>query len=236
MVAQVYRTILTLHDELLFATREIGRVVETGRYLHNYALTYAFHCLTSPLRIEGKNASITKPSDLLKKYEKELGALKEIYITPAKYLKLNYSFISYAAKNEYIRIMKKPYPKNVPEFGTWLALVPPSSFECFILTEEALKRKPPYIRLGKTASKVKVSYEECSFKEVSIEKQPLRVDFPLNPLDLPIEPLDYEIEEMKPYLLYIRSSYNVEKALRIDTADGTVYLPLGLQYFVGGRI
>ena len=32
---------LVLHENLYYATREVGRLYETGRCLHNYALTYA---------------------------------------------------------------------------------------------------------------------------------------------------------------------------------------------------
>jgi len=37
----VTRCRLMLHENLFYATREIGRLYETGRYLHNYGLTYA---------------------------------------------------------------------------------------------------------------------------------------------------------------------------------------------------
>jgi len=44
----IYHGRLVLHESLFFATREIGRLYETGRYLHNYALTYALGLATSP--------------------------------------------------------------------------------------------------------------------------------------------------------------------------------------------
>ena len=32
---------LILHDNLFYASREMGRTYETERYLHNYGLSYA---------------------------------------------------------------------------------------------------------------------------------------------------------------------------------------------------
>ncbi len=32
---------LKLHDYLFYASREMGRLYETEKYLHNYGLTYA---------------------------------------------------------------------------------------------------------------------------------------------------------------------------------------------------
>ena len=39
---------LELHDSLYFASREIGRLYETERVLHNYALCYALGLVASP--------------------------------------------------------------------------------------------------------------------------------------------------------------------------------------------
>ena len=44
----VSRCHLTLHDTLFYATREMGRLYETGKYLHNYGLTYALGLVQAP--------------------------------------------------------------------------------------------------------------------------------------------------------------------------------------------
>lgn len=234
----MYSAILTLHEDLIFATREMGRVVGTGQYIHNYALTYAFHYARSPVRIVGKDASIQTPQEMINKYKKDLVSIKGIYVTPAKPLRIRLHFVSYSAREEMIRtirVRESLIRKNIPEFGNWLAIAPCSSFECFILAEKPLERKRllPYIRLGKTAAKTEVQYEECKFKKIKIKQKPLQVNFPLNPKDLLVKPVDYELENMRPWPLYIKSSFDIEEALRIERKRGSVCLPLGLRYFVG---
>jgi len=44
----LYLCRLTFHENLFYATREMGRLYETGRYLHNYALTYALGLAVAP--------------------------------------------------------------------------------------------------------------------------------------------------------------------------------------------
>ncbi|MDI6903707.1 MAG: type I-D CRISPR-associated protein Cas5/Csc1 [Methanocellales archaeon] len=239
MIDRVYSATLILHEDLLFATREMGRVVETGQYIHNYALTYAFRYAKSPIRVTGKDASIQTPQEMVEKYKKDLAPIKDVYVTPAKPLKTYLLFVSYSAREEMIRTTREREAltrKNIPEFGVWLTVAPRSSFECFILAKKPLEEREllPYIRLGKTATKTEVCYEECEFREVKIKKPPLSVYFPLNPMDLPIEALDYELESMRPWPLYVRSSFDAERAIRIDRKGGEpVFLPLGLRYYAG---
>jgi CRISPR-associated protein Csc1 len=44
----IRRGLLTLHDSLFFASREMGRLYETEPCIHNYALTYALRLAESP--------------------------------------------------------------------------------------------------------------------------------------------------------------------------------------------
>lgn len=37
----LYHCLLTLHDNVFFATREMGILYETEKYLHNWALSFA---------------------------------------------------------------------------------------------------------------------------------------------------------------------------------------------------
>ncbi|MEZ4622718.1 MAG: type I-D CRISPR-associated protein Cas5/Csc1 [Caldilineaceae bacterium] len=66
---------LTLHENLFYATREIGRLYETGRYLHNYGLTYALGFVVAPYF----NATA------LPRYAEDFRTLNEraCYVTPA---------------------------------------------------------------------------------------------------------------------------------------------------------
>ena len=73
---------LTFHENLFYMTREAGRLYETGRYLHNYALTYALGLATAAYYQAGHVPA----------YEDELGALNAqgLYVTPARGLDVRY--------------------------------------------------------------------------------------------------------------------------------------------------
>ena len=47
---QVTKFHLTLHDSLYYATREMGRLYETEKVIHNWALTYALGLIRKPYR------------------------------------------------------------------------------------------------------------------------------------------------------------------------------------------
>src|SRR5690349_19840147 len=82
---------LTLHDILFYASREMGRLYETERYLHNYGLSYA---LGSALGLQRPDFNARQVPD----YRPDLRALADrgIYVTPA--LPLEYSFAFHTFK------------------------------------------------------------------------------------------------------------------------------------------
>src|SRR5881275_928228 len=82
---------LKLHDTLFYASREMGRLYETERYLHNYGLSYA---LGSALGLRRPYFNARQVPD----YQPDLRPLADrgIYVTPA--LPLEYSFAFYTFK------------------------------------------------------------------------------------------------------------------------------------------
>ena len=76
---------LTLHDNLFYASREMGRHYETERYLHNYGLSYALGAALELTRPYFNNSQVPT-------YQEDLRPLAErgIYVTPAR--PLDYSF------------------------------------------------------------------------------------------------------------------------------------------------
>ncbi len=87
-VIAVYR--LTLHENLFFATREIGRLYETGRYLHNYALSYALGLAVAPYH----------SPDATPRYADDLAALNAagIYVTPARPLGVEFELVTFKCR------------------------------------------------------------------------------------------------------------------------------------------
>ena len=188
---------LTLHDTLFFATREMGTLFETERYLHNYALAYALFgdtLMNRPFFCDSYESA----------YKEDLGHLNEVavYVTPAQPLTWDYLLItwkmgqtSYHSKSEKFGDVKRNYPINI---GRAKELAPESVFEFYILSQKPVI-VPRWIRLGKWMSKAEVEVQEI--KEVAARKRSgsFISACTLNPLDVPVEMLDvFDIVSMPP--------------------------------------
>jgi len=213
---------LVLQETLFYATRELGRLVETGRYLHNYALAYALGYVTSPVRIYDRQPS----------YEKDLKGLT-VYITPAKPIEVSYGIERYAARSEFLRTVKAKEELNIPEYGFHKVILPESAFECFLFSKESIGISK-FVRLGKNLAKAKIDVEPCNVKVIEVTP-PLIVSFPLNPRDLPIEPTNYEEERMLPNSLYTKTAFDVHEALSVSWTKGLVYLPTEMNFFASRK-
>lgn len=179
---KLYRCELTLHDTLYFATREMGTLFETERYIHNYALTYALFSntfLPTPYFCNSYRPS----------YAEDLQTLNEaaVYVTPAQPLNWDYVLITwkmaqdtYHLKAEKFGDTKRNYPANI---GRAKEIAPESVFSFYILSKETFSL-PRWIRLGKWMSKAYVEIKSIediddrkhhgSFSAVGV----------LNPLDI----------------------------------------------------
>src|SRR5919205_2204513 len=101
----ILRCTLTLHESLYYATREMGTLYETGQFLHNYALSYAFFNET---RIQVPYfCDSYRPS-----YSDELTRLQEtgIYVTPALPLNVDYLLATW-------KIGQVTYYRKSEQFG-----------------------------------------------------------------------------------------------------------------------
>ena len=78
---------LTLHDYLFYASREMGRLYETEKYLHNYGLTYALGLAKSPY------TNLTQ----VPHYSEDLDGMNKqgVYVTPAHPLRYTFSFSTF---------------------------------------------------------------------------------------------------------------------------------------------
>jgi CRISPR-associated protein Csc1 len=199
-----YRCNLTLHDNVFFASREMGTLYETEKYLHNWALTYALFEVTyipKPYRMQGKLAQ--KPVYLKSDREQNLVQLNDlgIYVFPALPITWSYQINTFkAAQVAYYGKSKqfgaKEANRNYPiNYGRAKELAVGSEYCTYIVSKNPLIDKdkkeskiPRWIRLGKWSSKIKVTIEEIS----SIEDNQIKAKsgifvchHPLNPLDLP---------------------------------------------------
>ena len=158
---EVTRFRLTLHDSLYYATREMGRLYETERVIHNWALTYALGLIQKPYR----------SFDSVPTYKEDLVGINEagVYVTPAKPVRYDYvistfkfadnrhrpfSTVSNARKKELgITVTNKP------SFGRAKELAPESEFEFFVVGELP-DRLPKWIRLGLWLSNARIELED----------------------------------------------------------------------------
>ncbi|MFG6107071.1 type I-D CRISPR-associated protein Cas5/Csc1 [Leptothoe sp. EHU-05/26/07-4] len=190
----IYQCNLTLHDNVFFATREMGTLYETEKYLHNWALTYAFFSETHiprPYRMQGKTAQ--QPGYLDPDHEQNLLQLNGsgLYLFPAKPLRWSYQVNTFKAaqvayygqsKQFGAKGAKRNYPIN---FGRAKELAVGSTYRTYLISPQALEIKtlPQWIRLGKWAGKIHVQY----FPLADIERKQgtFICTHPLNPMDLP---------------------------------------------------
>lgn len=220
----ITRCTLILHDSLFFATREMGTLYETERYIHNYALSYALFN-DSVIRVPYFCASY-RP-----KYAEELGLLNQrgIYVTPARPLQWNYLLVTW--KMGQVTYYRRPerfgesgghnYPMN---YGRAKELAPESVFEFFVLSNER-RVLPRWIRLGKWASKAMVETQEMrEIRELSGE---FTASCPLNPLDVPSAPIVYDLISMPPVSLLHNARLRGEY---YEADEGRVKIPKGMRY------
>lgn len=217
----IIRCHLVLHDSLFYATREMGTLYETERYLHNYALSYAL--FNDRLIGVPYFASGYRPN-----YAGDLGKLNEtgIYITPARPLKWDYLLITW--KMAQVTYYRKPerfggrgnFPEN---YGRAKELAPESEFECFVISKQPVAL-PRWIRMGKWASKLLV--EALSPVEVKEHTGSFASTSPLNPLDVPGRLGAFDLISMPPVSLVVNARI---EGPYYELPDGAK-IPAGMKY------
>lgn len=184
----LYACRLTFHENLFYATREVGRLYETGRYLHNYALTYALGLVQAPY---------FHPQQI-PYYQQELEPLnvQGIYVTPARGLIVNYEVTTFKYANNAYRVKMIPGIRNTPSFGRAKEVAVGSVFEFGVLSQKPLKL-PRWIRMGLWQSKALLEVQ------TEVELQPgaagdHQASYPLNPLDVTGQLRFFDLISMPP--------------------------------------
>jgi CRISPR-associated protein Csc1 len=217
----ITRCRLVLHDSLYYATREMGTLYETERYLHNYALSYALfggHFIHVPYFASG-----CRP-----RYHQDLEPLNErgVYVTPARPVRWDYWLVTWKmAQVAYYRRPERFGARgNFPEnYGRAKELAPESEFELFVVSREAIEL-PRWIRMGKWASKILVT---AGAPLEPTERTGVYVSsIPLNPLDATGKLTAYDVISMPPVSLVNNARLD---GPFYELADGT-RLPAGMSY------
>lgn len=212
----IFRCAITLHESLFFATRELGRLYETGRYLHNYALSYAL----------GLARATWHQAEHIPHYAEDLSALNgQTYVTPAEPDKIHFQLATFKYGEEELHVEMLQATRNTPSFGRAKEIAPESSFHFYVLSAEPISL-PRWIRLGKWHSKALLECEEVAWER---KTGPYRAAAPLNPLDLSGDILRaFDIISMPPSSLVANAQcYGEYYAFKENPAVG---LPVGLHY------
>lgn len=249
----LYACHLTLHDNVFYATREMGILYETEKYLHNWALSYAFFKVSHiphPYGLYGKVAQ--KPDYLDANREQNLLHLNDagIYIFPAKPIYWSYQVNTFkAAQTTYYGKSKqfgdKGANRNYPiNYGRAKELAVGSYYQTYLIVPDSLQSSiPRWIRLGKWAAKVEVKVRKIPESAIHIKSGKYACEHPLNPIDLPSE---QELElynriVMPPSSLVSQAQLNGKywelsgedwSSLRnqFSNLPKRVYLPIGVSY------
>jgi len=213
---------LKLHDYLFYASREMGRLYETEKYLHNYGLTYALGLVRPPYA-----HPVQVP-----RYQEDLQVMNEqgVYVTPAHPLRTTFSFITFKMANVRYYSFTPQVSTNQVVFGRAKELAPESTFEFFVLSESQ-PRLPRWIRLGKWMAKAHVEVTCEGYAE--LKQGDYRANGALNPLDLGQLPEHCNIVAMAPASLitnaHFTGSYYELKCGEEKNAP-IVRLPAGMSY------
>jgi len=212
----VTRCRLTLHENVFYATREIGRLYETGRYLHNYALAYALGLAVAPYF----NATAVP------RYAEDLTALNEqqVYVTPARPIAVTFDLNTFKYADNRYRVKMELSSRNTPSFGRAKELAVGSRFE-FALVSEIPHQLPRWIRLGKWMSKAAVDVVSQESVDRIFSGEYISA-MPLNPFDVQGVLLTYDLISMPPVSLLDQVRL-VGEYFRLT--DGSC-MPVGLSY------
>lgn len=183
---------LTLHDNVFFASREMGTLYETEKYLHNWALSFAFFEATQipkPYALQGESAQ--RPGYLEVDNEQNLLHLNEagIYVFPALPIQWSYQITTFkssqAAYHDKPKRMggrgaNRNYPMN---YGRSKELAVGSKYRTYILAPKTVQI-PRWIRLGKWAAKIQVDVKSIPSAGIKQRTGEYICEHPLNPIDL----------------------------------------------------
>lgn len=224
---------LILHDNLFYASREMGRLYETERYLHNYGLSYA---LGAALNLRRPYFNATQTPD----YHPELSRLareEQIYVTPARPIQYSFTFNTFKLGEPAYYSFTPQVINNRVVYGRAKELAPESQFEFFIFSRQSLDL-PRWLRLGKWMSKAALRVVRQGEYEPRAPGHPVTIACPLNPLDFPpSQLLSFDLVNMPPVSLLINAvtqqpCYDVSDPQKKNLKERErVYLPAGLAFF-----
>jgi CRISPR-associated protein Csc1 len=217
---------LELHDFLFYASREMGRLYETERYLHNYGLTYALGLARSPYASASQVPHYTEDLSLLNE--------RGVYVTPASPLHYTFAFHTFKMASVSYYTFTPQVSSNQVVFGRAKELAPESVFEFFVLSESEVQL-PRWIRLGKWMAKARVEIQASG--PAHMKQGSYHASGTLNPLDLATPPELCNIVAMAPASLVTHVSLvGSYYELSVTGSRQAIMLPAEMAYRPGDRV
>ncbi|GIK65477.1 MAG: hypothetical protein BroJett018_32710 [Chloroflexota bacterium] len=220
---------LRTDSPIYYATREVGRLYETGDHLHNFALTYALGLVSEP---PSYHVYWSEPT-----YERDFAPLTEqgVYVTPASPRRVNHmiSSLKFGGETWQETVFDKRETGNRPNYGRIKEIAPDSWFAFRVISPEPL-RLPRWIRLGIWLGKCEVMVRGIG--TLSVKHEIHTFEDALNPLDLKTMPDSYDIVPMPPNSLIKNATLTGDWLtgtlyLTSNQATETIHLPAHMAYF-----
>jgi CRISPR-associated protein Csc1 len=219
---------------VFFSTREANKKITTGRYLHNYALTYSL------LYAAGELESLTeyskrweKTSDEGPKYEQDFMGL-DMYVFPARPIDIDFTTeIVNTTSETYYEEVTAERAKRYFSGHTLQRIDVGSTFRTYALIDDAFTL-PHNSRLGKFMGKIKLESQQREWSRKELEDA--RLDPVLNVMDLPMEfhnkTAQMKIEKMRPSPVMTAVVYSGDCiALQTPEGEKPTVLPYNVGYF-----
>ena len=215
---RLYLCRLMLHENLYYASREVGRLYETEQCLHNYALTYALGLAAAPYF----------QSQQIPRYAEELTPLNErgIYVTPARAVEVQYHLSTFKYANNLYHVEMEKGSRNTPSFGRAKEVAVGSTFEFVVLSERERLTLPHWVRLGLWRSKGALTWDEIENPQPRSGLYTVAV--PLNPLDVSGRFMVFDLLSIPPVSLVQHAQMEGEY---YELPHG-LQIPVGMQYFL----
>jgi CRISPR-associated protein Csc1 len=228
----VVEVVIETQGRVAFAAREIGRTVDTGEYLLNTALHYAFG-FASGRYIDTKH----KPTYV----EDTEEAIQQVYVSPAEPLASpDYLTTIYNARGDryatvnYDATEDPDQDKNLPRFGRERVFRHGNLFRSYLIphevaAEEIAESLPRYVRLGKKRGKAKLHVRTVEAQQRSGE---FVSNHPFGAYDYDGTPLGSVVsKQMRPTPLILQAEYEDDHLVIPRGEDERpARIPAGLQF------
>lgn len=232
---EAYRVRVELLDYVFYATTERGKVYETGRFIHNYALAYALRLAQGDTYTYAQ--IVQQPH-----YEEELLPLNgRLYLTPAAPERVAHRLVQWNTLRETYAFPKKAESLGYPDWGFAHMLRPGSRFTSYLLVHDPgslpespalrnlLEGRKTRVRLGKFTGKACLSPEAA--QKVRIGQGDFTANALLNWRDVEADPVVCDVvAEGLPTRLIAQARFAGEFYYELSFPDGTVWLPQRMRF------